>query len=58
MKFEFNVSVEVERTKGKFASKDELMEKIGEWIESCNEVQVECDNGGMYDVIDWAVDPA
>ena len=40
MKFTFTVEVEVERTQGKFASRDEISEAIVEMLEGANEGEV------------------
>lgn len=56
MRFEFKVVAQVERTQGKFATKDELSDQIQEWLEGANEGNLEGDNGGEYEVTDWSVD--
>jgi hypothetical protein len=56
MQFTFTVSVTVERTEGKFASRDEIEEAITEWLDAANEGSVEGENGGQYDVTDWSVE--
>jgi hypothetical protein len=55
MLFEFTVTVEVERSEGKFAGRDELMEQILDALESANPNTLEGDNGGQYDVNTWDV---
>lgn len=55
MRFQFTVDVEVERSEGKFASRDELEAMILEWLESANEGTLEGENGGQYEVTDYEV---
>jgi hypothetical protein len=55
MRFVFQVEIEVERTEGKFASRDELSEQLAEAIESADPGSVEGDNGGQYEVIAFEV---
>lgn len=55
MRFNFAIEVEVERTEGKFASKDELQEQIQEWLEQANQGTLEGENGGQYEVTEWDV---
>lgn len=55
MKFEFKITAEVERTEGKFASRDELEEQLVEAIEGADPQQVEGDGGGVYEVVAWEV---
>jgi hypothetical protein len=49
------VSVEVERTEGKFASRDELTEKIMDELESANPESIETDDGASYEVTGWEI---
>ena len=56
MRFEFSVSAEVERSEGKFASRDEIAQVLQEWLENCNEGEITTDNDATYTVDDWAVD--
>jgi hypothetical protein len=58
MKFEFLVSVELERTEGKFAPKDEVTERLTEFLEQANEGSVDgvgADGESVYEIIDWDV---
>lgn len=58
MKFVFTVEVEVERTQGKFAAKDEIGAVIQEMIEGANEGMVDgvgADGESEYEIIDWSV---
>ena len=56
MKFTYTVSVEVERTQGKFASRDEIEEQILDALEGADPGVVSCDDGGEYEVVDWTVE--
>ncbi len=49
------VTAELERTEGKFASRDELTEKIAEALESADPGSVDTDNGATYEVTEWNV---
>jgi hypothetical protein len=55
MQFEFTVSAEVERSEGKFASRDELAEQILEAIDNANPGDLTGDAGGSYSVDTWDV---
>lgn len=55
MKFDFTVSVEVSRTQGKFASRDDIGEKIREALDDANPGDIEGDEGGEYNVDSWDV---
>ena len=58
MKFEFTVSVEVERVQGKFAGKDEIEEAIQEALDDANPSTiggVGADGDSEYEVTDWSV---
>ncbi len=57
MEIEFRVIAQVERTEGKFASRDELSEQIAEALESADPSSLSGDNGGEYEVTDWVVEP-
>lgn len=56
MKIEVKVSVEVERTMGKFASREEIEEQILDAIEGADPGMISCDDGGEYEVVDWTVE--
>jgi hypothetical protein len=55
MRFEYKVTVEVERETGKFATRDEIDDQIREALESANPDQFDGENGGVYNVIEWEV---
>jgi hypothetical protein len=56
MKFEFKVTVEVERDEGKFESRDDLGEQIRDEIESADPGTLEGDNGGVYSTVAFEVE--
>jgi hypothetical protein len=58
MDFTLTVNVSVERTEGKFATKDELKEQIIEAIDGANPSTLEGENGGQYEITEWNVDEA
>lgn len=53
--FTFTVTVEVERTEGKFAGREEIAEAIREELESADPGTVEGENGGQYEVVSFEV---
>jgi len=53
--FQFIVDVTVEKTSGKFASKEELEEAITEAIADANPQSISGENGGEYEVTDWDI---
>lgn len=55
MKFRATVEIEVERTEGKFARRDELEEQIIEALESADPSDFSGDNGGLYQTVSWEV---
>lgn len=55
MKFKFTVEVEVNRTEGKFATRDEIASQIQETLEDANPGSYDGDNGGQYETADWSV---
>lgn len=55
MQFEFLVQVEVERSEGKFASRDELAEQIQQAIEGADPGDLDGEAGGSYSVQTWDV---
>jgi len=57
MRFIFTVEVELERTEGKFATRDELEMQIQEELEGLNPSSYEGDEGGTYEVVNWEVSP-
>lgn len=54
--FVFKVTVEVERTEGKFASRDEIAEKIVEAIEDADPGQIDTDDGAVYEIVSFEAD--
>jgi hypothetical protein len=56
MHFDFHISVDVERTEGKFASRDEMEEQVREALEGADPGQLDGENGGMYETTDWTVE--
>ena len=58
-KFTFTVEVEVERTSGKFATRDEMADTIREWIEGADEGSLSGigpDGDSEYETTGWTVD--
>lgn len=55
MRFDFLVSVEVERTEGKFASREDLAGQLLEELEGANPDSLTGDNDGEYEVTSWDV---
>lgn len=58
MRFTFTVEVEVERTEGKFASRDEVSEALVEAIESADPGSVDgvgADGTSTYEVVSFDV---
>lgn len=55
MRFTFKIDVEVSRSEGKFASKDELAEQIEQALSDANPDSLEGENGGQYAVDSWEV---
>jgi len=55
MEFTFTVRATVERTQGKFASRDELEGQIQEALDDANPGDLTGDNGGEYEVTEWDV---
>jgi hypothetical protein len=53
--FTFTIEVEVERTEGKFASREDLAGQIVEELESANLNSLTGENDGEYEVIAWDV---
>ena len=59
--FTFTVTVELERTEGKFAGRDEMAEAIIDALEGADPGSVDgigADGMSSYDVTDWAVEEA
>ena len=55
MKFTYTVEVEVERTEGKFASRDDIGEQIADELLNADPGNVTGENGGEYEVTSWEV---
>ena len=55
MRFVFTVEVEVQRTQGKFASREEVADQIAEALSSADIGNFTCDNGGEYETCSWDV---
>ena len=54
----FVIEVELERESGKFASRDELIDEIKEWLEDANQGTVDgvgADGDSVYEVTEWSV---
>lgn len=56
MRFTFTVEVEVERTQGKFATRDELADQIKDALENASPGDLQGENEGEYTINDWTVD--
>jgi hypothetical protein len=57
VRFEFLVAVELERSQGRFATRDEMQDQIIEAIEGADPGSLTGDNDGEYDVVAWDVQP-
>lgn len=53
--FTLTVTVEVQHVEGKFASRDEIAEKLMDELESMDLGGVTADDGGEYEVVSWEV---
>lgn len=53
----FLVTVELEHREGKYASRDELAELVGQELEQADPSEVEGSDGGRYEVISYEVAP-
>lgn len=56
MDFSFVVNASVERSEGKFESRDTIEAALVEALEGADPGDIEGDNGGRYDVTDWSVE--
>jgi hypothetical protein len=56
--FTFTITVEVERTEGKFASRDEIAEKIVEELEYADPGSIDTDEGASYEITSFEVSQA
>lgn len=55
MRFKFVVEVEVQRTRGKFASRDEIADQIREALEGADPQTYTGGNEGEYETASWDV---
>ena len=55
MQFVFIVNVTVERTEGKFATRDEIGDAILSELEGADPNQVDGEAGGIYEITEWEV---
>jgi hypothetical protein len=58
MNFTFTVTVSVERTQGKFESRDTIGAAITDALEGADPGSITGDNDGEYQVTDWIVEEA
>jgi hypothetical protein len=60
MRFVFTIEIEVERTEGKFASREDLGQQLLDEFEGCgiDGLALEGENGGQYEVTDVSVTEA
>lgn len=56
MNFSFTVNASVERTEGKFESRETIEAELVEALDGANPSSIEGENGGTYEVQDWSVD--
>lgn len=56
MRFEFTVTVEAERTEGKFASRDEISGMLAEALEAADEGTLYGENSGVYEITEFTVE--
>lgn len=56
MRFQYTVTVEVERDEGLFASREDLGGQIREEIENAEPGSLEGENGGQYSVVSFEVE--
>jgi hypothetical protein len=55
MRFIYTVTVQVERSEGKFASRDDMGEQIRDCLEQADPGQLDGENGGIYETVEWEV---
>ena len=53
--FTFQVTVTLERTQGKFVSRDEMTDEIADALDQANPDSLTLGDDGEYDVVDWDV---
>lgn len=57
MHFTFTLSVTIDRTEGKFATRDELQDQLTEELDgTLSVIQLEGENGGRYEVTDYNIE--
>ena len=56
MNFTFTVNVTVERTEGKFASRDDIAAQIQAALEGADEGSWTGENDGQYETSNWSVE--
>lgn len=56
MIFKFEVTVEVERTQGKFASRDTIESVIQDVLSDSNPDEITTDEDAQYNITSWDVD--
>jgi hypothetical protein len=54
--FTYLIDIEIEKTEGKFASRDEMDEQIQEALGDANPENLTGENDGEYDVIQWDIE--
>lgn len=55
MRFKFEIEIEVERTEGKFATRDEIQEQLQDELISADPGNLEGSEGGQYETREWSV---
>jgi len=55
MRYSILLEVEVERTSGEFAARDEVFSEIENSLNDANPQEVKGSEGGAYEVTDWTV---
>lgn len=56
MDFTFTVTVTVERTEGKFASRDDIEAQLTEALEGADPGSIDGENEGTYETTEWTVE--
>lgn len=56
--FKFTVTAVMERTQGKFATREEMADHLREAIEGADPGDFYADEGGEYEVTEWEVEDA
>ena len=55
MHFRIIIEGDAERSEGKFASRDDIIQQIVEELEGADPGEVEGENGGTYEITEWNV---